>query len=375
MFTKLSKTGFFRVFLLIMGFVSSLVYCEGGGLAVGETVPNPEFLPIQKYADKPHTIDLHRYKENGILLVAIMPDLNGNSNISNVITSAFDTYFSKRYAFADEDFIYTTDYPVKVLIVANNDLTEVTDYLERQNFDFDIAADINMDFAHSFGITKWNPGETASHVYVVNKENKIVYADHNYKGEGEKLKTVQKEIGSLLGIKEKQEINTDRYTALMPGDYARDFEYSINGTAAKLSDMTGRKNVLIAFYPAPFSIGCMMEIRRFDVFADNKYDASGNQGIKYLETGDDLEILMVSVSSGEIINKWKDDMGFKNVKMVNDLTGEISAKYSSYNPLGYNNRTVFLIDKQGKVKYIDWDYIVDDYDYSLVMSQISSLSK
>ncbi|MBZ0204003.1 MAG: redoxin domain-containing protein [Ignavibacteria bacterium] len=374
MLTKLSNKGFFITILLIMGFFNNSLFSGDNGLAIGETVPNPEFLPIQKFADKPRTINLHEYKKDQILLVAIMPDLTENSNISNVITSAFDTYFSKRYAFTEVIFGYIADYPVKVLIVANNDRSDVTYYLEQQNFDFEITADINVDFAHSFGITGWKTGETASHVYVVNKENKIVYADYNYKGEGEKLKSVQKEIGSLLGIEEKHEISFDNYTALMPGDNARDFEYTIDGSTRRLSDLFGKRNVLIAFYPAPFSLSCMMETKRFDAFADNRVGPNKMQG-NSIETDDDLEILMVSISNGEIINKWKDDMGFKNVKMVGDLSGEISAKYSSYNPLGYNNRTVFLIDKSGKVKYVDWDYIVDDYDYSLVMDQISALSK
>ena len=59
-------------------------------------------------------------------------------------------------------------------------------------------------------------------------------------------------------------------------------------------------------------------------------------------------------------------MGLKISKLVSDNTGEISAMYSSYNPLGYNNRTLFLINKEGKVSYIDWNYNVDENDFGLV---------
>jgi peroxiredoxin len=67
-------------------------------------------------------------------------------------------------------------------------------------------------------------------------------------------------------------------------------------------------------------------------------------------------------------------MELNNIKLISDNTGEISAMYASYNPLGYNNRTLFLIDKEGKVTYIDWNYVVDENDFVLVKEHLSNMN-
>ena len=82
---------------------------------------------------------------------------------------------------------------------------------------------------------------------------------------------------------------------------------------------------------------------------------------------------MVSVSNADILSKWKNDMNFQNIKLVNDVNGEISMMYNSYSQYGYNKRTVFLVDKEGKVSYINWDYKVDEDDFALMKDRITAL--
>lgn len=66
---------------------------------------------------------------------------------------------------------------------------------------------------------------------------------------------------------------------LFPGDKAIDFDFtytsiddknniSLGSRLGKLSDYFGKKNVIIAFYPAPFSMSCMMEAKTFDAYAE-----------------------------------------------------------------------------------------------------------
>lgn len=48
-------------------------------------------------------------------------------------------------------------------------------------------------------------------------------------------------------------------------------------------------------------------------------------------------------------------------KLVADHSHELAKKYSSYNDLtGFNRRTVYVIDKQGKIAYIDLKYSTRD---------------
>lgn len=383
---KSIKTGIFTAFSVFFLILANTGIMSGSneGLGVGETVPNPEFL-IQNaydYDQVPNTSRLYDYKYEQNLLIAFMPDISEKNNYAKVMTSAFDTYFAEGLAFKDP-FVYDSpEYSLKVLVVTNNDGAEVKEFLGRMNIDFDMVSDINMDFANLFGITKWTSSAEGSFVYVVNKENKITYSSHDYKGEGEKLKSVQKELFSLLGINETTESFTN-YRPLMPGDDARDFSFSYENTDpkihnpditrdGKLSDYFGKKKVILAFYPAPFSVSCGMEVKRFDKFAaedDFAKSLTNNYG-----SGDDLEILMVSVSNSYILRKWKNEMELNSIKLINDNTGEISAMYASYNPLGYNNRTLFLIDKEGKVSYIDWNYIVDENDFALVKEHLSNMN-
>ncbi|MFI5211503.1 MAG: redoxin domain-containing protein [Ignavibacteria bacterium] len=384
---KFIKTSVFIAFSMLSIFRvnSGIMAGTNEGLTIGETVPNPEFL-IQnqyEYDQIPSTKRLYDYKDGQNLLIAFMPDISTKNNYANVMTSAFDTYFAEGLAFKDP-FVYDTPiYDLKVLVVTNNNGAEVKEYLSKMNIDFDMVSDINLDFANLFGITKWSSSAEGSFVYVVNKDNKITYASHDYTGEGEKLKSVQKELFSLLGINETATESFANYRPLMPGDDARDFSFSYQNTDpyihnpdilrdGKLSDYIGKKNVILAFYPAPFSVSCGMEVKRFDNFAaeeDFARSLTNNYG-----SGDDLEILMISVSNSSIIKKWKDEMGLKDIKLVSDNTGEISAMYSSYNPLGYNNRTLFLINKGGKVSYIDWNYVVDENDFALVKEHLSYMN-
>lgn len=378
-----------RLILPILVFLLAITVFElhagNEGLSKGETIPNPDFLiqNLYEYDQMPRPVKLYDYKDGQNLLIAFMPDISAGNNYANVMTSAFDTYFAEGLAFRAPFSYYSDQQPLKVLVVTNNDESQVREYLQKMSLDFDMVSDINMDFANFFGISKWNSSRDASFVYVVNKDNKITYSSHDYKGEGEKLKAIQAELFTLLDI--TQEVSPDlvEYQPLMPGDNARDFSFSyLNKEVAstdpdgmlegKLSDYTGKKKVIIAFYPAPFSMSCGMEVTKFDKYAEER-------GLKeFAENGfsdnDGTEILMVSVTNGSILSKWRDDMGLKNLTLISDNTGEISAKYNSYNPMGWNQRTVFLVNKEGKVTYIDWSYNVDETDFGLLEDHIKAIN-
>lgn len=380
---KLSIKVFFLYFLMFLCIIPA-VAAGDKTLEVGETIPNPEFYALGKYdTDKmPRTIRLHDYKQDKILLLAIMPDISAKNSYSRVMTSAFDTYFAEQMAFIKNYSYDPKANDVMVLIVSNNDEAEIREFLVTEDLDFEMASDINMDFANFFGIGKWEEN-SASHVYVINKDNKITFADSDYKGQGEKLKLVQNELSLAAGMDISSDPVMTDYSPLMPGDNARDFsfiyldkEMAMQHTSltqnGRLSDYFGKKNIVIAFYPAPFSMSCAMEVSKFDSFAEES-------GKNYLDningiSGNDVEILMVSMSNTSIISKWRDDMNLKNVTMISDNTGEISSMYSSFNPLGFNNRTIFLIDKTGKVSYIDWDYKVDGNDFALIKDQLHKLN-
>lgn len=377
------KSGFLAIILMFI--TGSVAFSGGHGLSVGETSPNPEFLYENNYdvsAGLRSTVHLYDYKEDKTLLIAFMPDITPENNYSEVMTSAFETYFAKGMAFGEPYEWQFHRKNLKVLIVTNNDQSTVRDYLYNNGYEFDMAPDVNMDMAHSFGITKWSSPSEGSFVYIVDKNNKITYASHNYKGEGEKLRAVQKEIFALFDIAEPNiSLNANNQT-LFPGDTAPEFEFSFSaldgndlttGNTGKLSDYIGKKNVILAFYPAPFSMSCAMELTTFDAYAEKQ--TLQNISNSQLGSTDDVEILMVSNSGLDILNKWKNDMNVKNVKLVSDYTGQISNMYTSFNALGYNNRTLFIINKNGQISFIDWNYVVDESDFGKVKEHLQLISE
>lgn len=381
---KSFKNTFFAYILMFTAVISfTRAYAGNDGLVVGETIPNPEFQQLTKYDvdQMPRPVRIHDYKEDKNMLIAFMPDISDKNTYAKVMTTAFDTYFAEGLAFVKGYDYAVTPGELKVLIVTHNNEAEVNDYLRKLDLDFDMISDANLDVSHFFGIHDWNSKNEGSFVYVVNKENKITYASYDYKGEGEKLKSVQKEFFSLYGIEDNSFSSTQEYSPLMPGEQARDFDFEYIYTGpptagfkrteqGKLSDYIGRKNVIIAFYPAAFSYSCAVEVNKFDTYAEEKM----LQNVKNNMIGsNDVEILMVSQSNTQILSKWKNDMALENVKLVSDNTGDISMKYGSYNMFGYNKRTLFLIDKSGNVSYIDWDYQVDETDFALVKEHLNSL--
>lgn len=366
--------------LALFTVLSTNIAFSNQGLSIGETIPNPEFI-VHDYFNpvRDEKVRMHDYKDGKNMLIAFMPDISDKNSYSKVMMTAFDTYFAEGLAFVNGFTYMVPPGEIKVLIVSNNSQDEMEDYMRDLNLDFDMVSDKELDMAHFFGVQNWNSSNDPAMVYIVNSDNKITYASYDYKGEGEKLKSIQKEFFALYNIEEDL-TEAIEYAPLMPGDKARDFDFDYIGSSAsnlnevngrKLSDYIGKKNVLIAFYPAAFSMSCAMEVSNFNTYAEDQTIKSVMNS--NLTGKEDLEILMISQSNYLILEKWKKELALEHIKLVSDNSGDISMKYNSYNMLGYNKRTMFLIDKQGNVAYIDWDYQVDS-DFNQVKEQISSLN-
>jgi peroxiredoxin len=374
----------FFMFLTFLGVISDSNYTFGfqaGGLGVGETIPNPEITLLQKNGtpDMETKTRLNEINQNRVLLIAFMPSLS--ENYSDIMTSAFDIYFAQGLSFRSFANYFYTNPEMDVIIVTPNDVSSVQKYLDAKQFNFSMVSDKDMYISNLFGINERDWGtNNGSYVYIVDKNNKVVFADYDYKGQGEKLKAVQNELFTLFDIKENID-KTSEYSPLIAGENERDFYFNyikldnenistVVEKESRLSDYIRKKNVLIAFYPAAYSYSCSAEIKAFDHWAEDRM----LEKIKNSQlNNDDLEILMVSISNPYILSKWKNELNLDNLKLVSDFDGEISQKYSSYNTFGYNKRTVFLINIEGKVAYINWDYKVDENDFELLQESVTAL--
>ena len=123
------------------------------------------------------------------------------------------------------------------------------------------------------------------------------------------------------------------------GDIAPDFELEDqNGKKVKLSQYRGKKNVLLAFFPFAFSPVCTNEMG----------DLKGKEEtILKLDT----QILASSVDSTWSEKAFAKELGVK-FPILGDFRKQVVPLYGAlYEDKGFAKRTIFVIDKQGRVAY------------------------
>jgi peroxiredoxin len=129
--------------------------------------------------------------------------------------------------------------------------------------------------------------------------------------------------------------------AVEVGDEAPDFELKDqHGAAVKLSSFRGQKNVVLVFYPLAFSGVCSGEMSAMrDEFPE--------------ATGDDVELLTVSVDSTYSHRVWADQEHF-GFELLSDFWphGEVAKAYGVFDEnKGFSIRGTFIIDKNGVVRW------------------------
>jgi len=123
------------------------------------------------------------------------------------------------------------------------------------------------------------------------------------------------------------------------GDVAPDFELEDqNGKKVRLSQFRDKKNVLLAFFPFAFSPVCTNELGELKEKEDT---------ILKLDT----QVLAASVDSTWTQKAFAKNLGVR-FPLLSDFGKKAVALYGSlYEDKGFAKRTVFVIDKKGKVVY------------------------
>ena len=129
--------------------------------------------------------------------------------------------------------------------------------------------------------------------------------------------------------------------AVEVGQEAPDFELNDqHGKPVRLSSFRGSKSVVLVFYPLAFSGVCSGEMV---AMRDDFPEASG----------DDVELLAVSVDSTYALRTWSDRDGFE-FGMLADFWphGGVAKLYGVFNEdRGIAVRGTFIIDKSGVVRW------------------------
>jgi peroxiredoxin len=136
---------------------------------------------------------------------------------------------------------------------------------------------------------------------------------------------------------------------LKVGDAAPDFTLpyatrdSVARDSIKLSAIEGKRNIVLAFYPADWSGGCTKEVC---TIRDNFSQLGGANAD------------VIGLSGDYVFSHFEwakhHDLPFR---LASDHNHAVAKKYGSYNEqYGFNKRTVFVVDKGGKIAYMDMAY-------------------
>jgi peroxiredoxin len=124
------------------------------------------------------------------------------------------------------------------------------------------------------------------------------------------------------------------------GDLAPEFTAaSTSGKDVSLASFRGKQNVLLAFFPLAFTGTCTKELICFS----EDFDQFAGHGV---------EILPISVDASPSLKEFKNKLQMKT-DLLSDFKREISRAYGVLNEdRFYSNRAYFLIDKEGRVRWL-----------------------
>jgi peroxiredoxin len=144
------------------------------------------------------------------------------------------------------------------------------------------------------------------------------------------------------------------------GDVAPDFELPASGNRiVKLSDFRGKKNVLLAFYPFAFSPVCSLQLPGLQ--------QSLSEFQKF-----NTEVLGISVDSKHSSAAFAEHLHL-DFPLLSDFNKDVTAAYGVLREGGFAERALFVIDKDGAVKYVHVNAIGEVPDIGPVFEVLHEL--
>jgi peroxiredoxin len=125
------------------------------------------------------------------------------------------------------------------------------------------------------------------------------------------------------------------------GDEAPDFELaSHRGGKVRLSNLRGRKNVLIAFHPFAWTPVCERQM-------------AGYEAEQPRLTQHDAQVLSISADAVPPKAAWAKSLGGLSYDLLSDFFphGAVAEQYGVLRPEGFPERAVFVVDKNGTVVF------------------------
>jgi peroxiredoxin len=132
-------------------------------------------------------------------------------------------------------------------------------------------------------------------------------------------------------------------TKLKVGDSAPDFNLpAVSGRKITLSEYKGKKNVVLSFVPAAFTPVCSQQWPGYNI------------AHTFFEKNDAI-LLGISVDNIPTLYAWTHQMGDLWFDVLSDFWphGAVSQSFGILRPEGVSERAVFILDKNGVIRYMD----------------------
>ena len=108
-----------------------------------------------------------------------------------------------------------------------------------------------------------------------------------------------------------------------------------------LADFRGKKNVVLAFYPAAFTGGCTKEMTAYQL------------GLDKFETAD-TQVFGISTDNSPSQKRFAEDLKVVFPMLSDFAKREVSKEYGVLMPeRGIANRATFVVDMNGKIQHIE----------------------
>lgn len=89
----------------------------------------------------------------------------------------------------------------------------------------------------------------------------------------------------------------------------------------------------------------------------------------------DTQVLGISVDSSDCLYAWAESLGGITYPLLSDFFphGRVAQLYGVLRPEGYSERAIFVIDKQGVIRYVDVHEIDDQPDNEVLFAELYKL--
>jgi len=156
---------------------------------------------------------------------------------------------------------------------------------------------------------------------------------------------------------------TDSALKVRVGQKAPDFSLpAVSGGMVSLKDYSGKKNVVLTFVPAAWTPVCSDQWPGYNIMKD-------------LFEAHDAILLGISVDNIPTLFSWTNQMGKLWFPVLSDFWphGRTAAEYGILRGDGVSERAIFLIDKQGVIRYIDVHDINERPSLEMLIRELEKL--